>query len=102
MPTPLYRHGDVLIALVPGLPLGARPRSDLVLAHGEFSGHRHRVAEPTAARLFSHGEQTFLQVTAERATVVHEEHRPIELPRGTYRVWQQREYTPERVRIVLD
>ncbi|PYE52809.1 hypothetical protein [Deinococcus yavapaiensis] len=102
MPTPLYRHGDVLIALVPALPLGARPRPDLVLAPDEFGGHRHRVAEPTAARLFSHGDLTFLQVTAERATVIHEDHRPIELPRGTYRVWQQREYTPERVRIVLD
>jgi hypothetical protein len=33
---------------------------------------------------------------------VHEEHRPIELPIGVYRVWQQREYTPTAIRTVLD
>ena len=30
------------------------------------------------------------------------EHGPITLPRGTYRVWQQREYSPEAIRIVMD
>ena len=33
-------------------------------------------------------------VTADSARIIHQEHAPILLPRGTYRVWQQREYTP--------
>ena len=43
-----------------------------------------------------------LEVTVERATVAHEEHGPITLPRGSYRVWRQREYSPEAVRPVRD
>jgi len=34
--------------------------------------------------------------------VVHEEHGPISLEPGTYRVWIQREYSPEAIRRVLD
>lgn len=29
------------------------------------------------------------------ATLVHEEHRAIEIPQGFYRVWRQREYRPD-------
>jgi hypothetical protein len=35
-------------------------------------------------------------------TVVHEEHRPITLTSGYYRVWRQREYSPEEIRVVRD
>lgn len=97
-----YRHGDVLLATVAALPAGAVPRPDLVLAHGEVTGHAHRVREAGAARLFTHGAVTYLHVTGPKATLVHEEHRPIELPTGVYRVWQQREYTPTAIRTVLD
>jgi hypothetical protein len=34
--------------------------------------------------------------------VIHEEHQPITLEPGIYRVWQQREYTPEAIRRVVD
>jgi hypothetical protein len=44
----------------------------------------------------------YVRITAERARIVHPEHHPIELPGGTYRVWQQREYTPEAIRRVSD
>ncbi len=32
--------------------------------------------------------------TGESATVTHEEHGPIRLEKGSYRVWRQREYVP--------
>ncbi|RZJ87807.1 MAG: hypothetical protein EOO60_11810 [Hymenobacter sp.] len=99
---PLYRHGDVLLAAVPALPAAAQPAPGLVLAHGELTGHAHRIREAGAAQLFTQGALTYLQVTAAKATLVHEEHRPIELPTGVYRVWQQREYTPTAIRTVLD
>jgi hypothetical protein len=44
----------------------------------------------------------YLRVVADRATIIHQEHRPITLPRGSYRVWAQREYSPEAIRPVLD
>lgn len=99
---PLYRHGDVLVAAIPALPIGAIPRPDLILAHGEVTGHTHRIREAGAARLFTHGRAIYLHVTASAATLVHEEHRPISLPTGVYRVWQQREYTPDAIRPVID
>jgi hypothetical protein len=98
----LYRHGDVLIDGVPHVPEGARRRSDLVLAYGEMTGHSHRVEPAEAALLFEHPTGLYLHVTAERATVVHEEHGPIALDAGCYRVWRQREYTPREIRVVVD
>jgi hypothetical protein len=44
----------------------------------------------------------FLRVTGDTATVTHEEHRSIALKTGVYRVWIQREYSPQEIRRVLD
>ena len=101
-PRTLYRHGDVLIAAVAALPAGSVPRRGLVLAHGEHTGHSHRIQEFGAASLHVYGQDLYLLVSAPTATLVHEEHRAIELPVGVYRVWQQREYTPSAIRTVVD
>jgi hypothetical protein len=98
----LYRHGDVLIASIAALPIGSVRQAGLVLAHGEHTGHTHRIRETGAASLYVYGNDLYLVVSAPTATLVHEEHRPIELPVGVYRVWQQREYTPLAIRTVVD
>jgi hypothetical protein len=98
----LYRHGDVLVADVPAVPPGAQRRPDLVLAYGEMTGHSHRVVPADAAELYDHEGLLYLRVTAARATLLHEEHGPIELREGSYRVWRQREYTPREIRVVVD
>jgi hypothetical protein len=98
----LYRHGDVLIASVPNLPAQANKRSGTILARGEITGHSHRVAEIGAAQLYDFKLETFLEVGASIATLVHEEHKPIKLPKGIYRVWMQREYTPAAIVQVRD
>lgn len=98
----LYRHGDLLVESTASLPEDTRRLNHLVLAEGELTGHSHRVAEKDAAELFRSGNLLFLSVTADRATLVHQEHGPIELPRGVYRVWRQREYSPREIRIVRD
>jgi hypothetical protein len=73
-----------------------------VLAYGEVTGHSHRVQEPRAAEMWEHGGSLFLRVVADQATIVHEEHKPIVLARGVYRVWMQREYTPQAIRRIVD
>lgn len=98
----LFRHGDVLIQKVAKLPGGCERLSHLTLAHGELTGHSHRIQQRHAAVMWRLGGELFLQVTADEATVVHQEHGPIDLPRGVYRVWRQREYTPERIIVVRD
>jgi hypothetical protein len=98
----LWRHGDVLIAAVKALPVGAQRRPSPVLVWGELTGHSHRVADPDTAEVWAAAGTLYLYVREKSATVVHEEHKPITLPHGVYRVWTQREYTPQAVRRVVD
>jgi hypothetical protein len=97
----MWRHGDVLIAEVGGVPQGANRQPNVILAYGEVTGHSHRIEDPTKAELWAHQGVLYLVVLAQ-TRVIHEEHHPITLNPGTYRVWQQREYTPEKIRIVRD
>lgn len=90
----LWRQGDIFIERVFSVPAGAVIQADLVLAEGEITGHSHRVDHPDTANLFEADGQFYLQVIADRADVIHEEHGTITLPRGMYRVWRQREYDP--------
>lgn len=101
----LWRQGDVYIQAIEAIPAGVQRRGNLVLAHGEVTGHTHRVPDSAAATLFSrldaeHGE-LFLDVRRP-TTVIHDEHAPVPLDPGCYRIWRQREYTPEVIRTVLD
>ncbi|WP_427159618.1 hypothetical protein ACQFX9_26990 [Aliinostoc sp. HNIBRCY26] len=91
----LYRHGDVLLRRIGTIPNHAQKRLGTVLAHGEVTGHSHRVQPSDAVQLWAHGNEMFLEVKQTGATLIHEEHRAIELPPGIYRVWKQREYRPD-------
>jgi len=98
----LYRHGDLLVSCVQSLPPNARKLHHSVLAQGELTGHSHRVAERDSAQLYESEEGLYMCVTGRSATLVHQEHGPIELPPGIYKVWRQREYTPAEIRVVRD
>ena len=98
----LYRHGDVLIRQIDRLPARAQRETGVTLAHGELTGHSHRFADPSAVQLWKAGRERFITVTAASAALIHEEHRQIDLPRGTYRVWLQREYRPDAYIDVAD
>jgi hypothetical protein len=91
----LYRHGDVLIQRVAILPTKIHKRDGVILAHGEITGHSHRIKEARSVQLWERGTELFMEVKDITATLIHEEHRAIELPQGFYRVWKQREYRPE-------
>ena len=109
MTTPrLYAQGDILLEPVPDVARPSRRRhrpgqQRIVLAHGEVTGHMHRIeqgavmfrddalARDLPAELYIR----HLQVTAPSADLVHEEHDTIVLPRGTYRVRRQREFDPD-------
>ena len=103
-PTPprlMFRQGDVLLVAVDALPEQAQPEprgGRIVLAEGEVTGHAHAVEERDA-RTFTHEGQRYL-LTKSRAQLIHEEHAPIEVPPGAYRVVIQREYEPDPVRSV--
>src|SRR6266480_5091328 len=100
-----YRQGDVLLIKVSdmfdrGVPKGAKditPKDQrIVLAFGEVTGNAHALEEAKVgkAKLWDAGAERFLQVL-EKTALTHEEHNPIPLEPGVYKVVQQREYAPE-------
>lgn len=106
----MYRQGDVLLVPVargevPGSAVPApRDRSGRhVLARGEATGHAHVIAGPgiSVLALPDDVDALFVEVVS-RARLVHEEHGPIAVPAGTYRVVRQREYVPGSYRPVAD
>ena len=97
----VWRQGDVFIVSTPNLPddvSGHRP----ILAEGEVTGHSHRVSDPVTAQVFRGNTGMFMQVTADQATIVHDEHAPVMIPRGNYAIRIQREYHPKEIRRVVD
>ena len=97
-----YRHGDVLIEKVSSLPAVREKLPHTILAHGEVTGHCHRIKESDEADLYSTPDGFYLHVRGASVSVVHEEHAPVLLVSGYYRVWRQREYSPQEIRIVRD
>lgn len=88
----LFRHGDVLIMQIAEMPTGGGLRLAVpILAQGEVTGHSHRIEDPTKAEVWYINGEMFIKVWAP-TRVIHEEHQPIPLDPGCYRVWQQREY----------
>ena len=105
----MFRQGDVLLVQVDEIPSDATPckvEGDVILAYGEVTGHAHRLEAGTVKPLAKGGvweptAERFIQVL-EGAVLRHEEHGSIPIPKGRYRVVQQREYSPEEIRNVAD
>lgn len=101
----LHRQGDVLIERIADIPKHVtkqKTNGRIILAHGEATGHHHSL-EADAADWWKDdktGDQ-FLAVTTP-TQVVHEEHSPINLSPGKYRVRRQKEYSPAAIRNVAD
>ncbi len=97
----LLRQGDVLVIRVDeAIPAQAqavaRDGGRVVLAYGEVTGHAHAILERDV-ELFQVADQVdrWLRVGERGAVLAHEEHGPITLAPGVYRVRRQREFTDE-------
>ena len=113
--TEMYAQGDLLIERVDDVqPSGTMIAPDatgaLVLAEGELTGHRHAIFERVTmfrddalAREIPAGLYIgHVKVESSPATVRHQEHAPIALGEGTYRVRRQRELEPRDAVLVAD
>lgn len=111
----LFRQGDVLIERIAEIPKSAKRRKDtvggrIILAHGEATGHHHSIdmrdADWWKAPNEAPGKDQLAQeqfINVKRPTQLeHQEHAPISLQPGKYRVTRQREYSPEAIRNVAD
>ena len=98
-----YRQGDVLFTEVKSVPKRCKIRKNGHILEGEATGHIHRIADLDAAEVLESGEQLYLSVNAEGGvSILHEDHRTLELPAGNYEIMRQREYSPETIRNVRD
>lgn len=117
----LYAQGDILLERIPHKRVEtwsvvpADPDGAVVLGRGEKSGHRHAihsggamlVREPRGAGPAVPADLYVghLVVAEDAVRLTHEEHAPIELEKGMYRVRRQRQYSAEadmRQRLVED
>jgi hypothetical protein len=99
---PIVPQGDVLLEAVARLPRGttvrrvAPERGRVVLARGELTGHLHSVPA-SAGELLEVSEagrtRRYLRLVIP-TRLDHQEHAPIELGAGLYRVRLQSEYAP--------
>ncbi len=100
-----FRQGDVFLMKVEEMPPGAVLSEEndggrIVLAYGEVTGHAHAI-DARFAQMYTQGNNVLIAVK-ETVPLVHEEHSPITLEPGVYRVTRQREYSPKEVRRVAD
>lgn len=111
----MFAQGDLLIEKVEDIePSGTILRADatgaIVLAEGELTGHRHAIydrvtmfREDALARdIPSDLYVGHVKVADGSATILHQEHAPITLREGTYRVRRQRELEPKDATLVSD
>lgn len=104
------RQGDVLLVPCAAIPAGVRQEAvengRVVLARGETTGHAHAMAADRVCHFREDGSGSGAYLRIEGTAPValtHEEHSPLMVPPGSYRVVRQREYQPRAIpRAVVD
>ena len=102
-----WRQGDIYFVKLDEEinSFSATPVKNGIIAKGETTGHAHRVSQSSIAAgtlLCLVGRSMFLRSPEAGATIVHDEHGPIELPAGSYAIVPQQEFDGLRWRQVLD
>jgi hypothetical protein len=101
-----YRQGDVLVIETASEVKDLKPTQKLTLAMGEATGHHHTVfpGQETDVIGFASNSTSLVErlEVSSPVKVKHQEHGPIELPKGKYDVVIQSEYSPEMFRNVVD
>jgi hypothetical protein len=85
----LIQQGDVLVESVSKIQ--GKKLNHKTLATGEATGHHHTITEGDT-ELYEHEGTMFLKVNSENATLTHQEHETVTIPKGDYIVKRVREY----------
>lgn len=96
------QQGDVILESI-DYNIQGEKLNHLVLAEGEVTGHSHQLVNGLG-QLIMMDKIMYLQVFSETALLRHEEHRPISIPKGNWKVKIIREYDPfdDEIRRVQD
>ena len=100
-----HEQGDLLFVRISD-PVEKKEDKSPILALGETTGHMHQVRKTDLSNcdvfLDSKGKLIVAVKPGKSATVVHEEHGPVELTEGNWEVRIQNEYQPDGWRQVAD
>ena len=100
----MWRQGDLLFVKADSIPERAIQQKNNVILRGEATGHSHRLENGKIFRSLMWARSTteiWIKV-GEDGRVIHEEHKTLELPQGTYQIIRQREFNPFENRLVMD
>lgn len=93
------RQGDIMLEKIEKLPAGAKRCKEKDLVVGSSTGHKH--ALKGKAEKYKLGERIFVKIIG-KASLIHDEHKEIELSGGIYELIRQREFDPIENRTVQD
>lgn len=96
------RQGDLLFVKHDKKVTGLKKAQDMIVAHGEVTGHSHQVAENDGVAVLENEKGDKFVESQTEWQVVHDEHGPISFGEGFWEVRRQREYSPEAIRRVVD
>jgi hypothetical protein len=96
------QQGDVILELV-DYEIKGKKLNHLTLAEGESTGHSHQLVNGLG-QLIMMDKIMHLQVFSETALLKHEEHKPISIPKGNWKIKIVREYDPfeKEIRRIAD
>jgi hypothetical protein len=90
------QQGDVLFKKVKEVR-GKEVKPDArgyVFAEGEHTGNYHAVKDTEAVKVYEENGVKYVRVIKDNATVEHQEHGAVVLPRGKYKIGIVKEFDP--------
>ena len=95
------QQGDVIITKVTAVK--GKKLNHLTLAKGEATGHHHTITEGEA-ELYEQNGKLYLHIESDSATLTHQEHHAVEIPKGDYVIGivREKDWLSEEVRNVRD
>lgn len=92
----IYRHGDLSFHPINEELKGelVKHNGSFVLALGEHTGHKHVITVPRLddMEIFKTPEGGYYMRLKTEGTITHEEHRPVKIAPGTYKMVHEREF----------
>lgn len=99
----MYRQGDLLFEKVERRNEGfSELVKNNIIAEGEIKGHKHILENGKVYKEKNAGNGQAYLVLEKPSQVTHDEHNPIPLEEGVYKVSRQREFNGEYYTLVSD
>ena len=95
-----YRQGDILFEKVNDFldNMIKMDEHERTVAKGELTNHHHSFGKSEQVILYrdkkNNTDPVYVEVLQEQSTITHQEHAPLTLEKGTYKITREREYNP--------